>query len=190
MVVAEQERTDEQLMIQVAQNDTAAFRHLYEKYSGHVLGFAGRIIQDRTAAEDIVQETFWRMWHYSHAFDPAQGSFTNWLLGIARNLCLDLLRRRSRLNQQELTENTHTKESLVLPAVDDIAANRLQQERVQAALVRLPREQRDVIEWIFFQGKTRRAIADEQDIPFGTINSRARLALQKLRRVLQTGEDH
>jgi RNA polymerase sigma factor (sigma-70 family) len=190
MVVAEQKQTDEQLMVQVAQSDTVAFRHLYEKYSGHVLGFATKLIRDQVAAEDIVQETFWRMWRYSHAFDPDQGSLTNWLLGIARNLCLDLLRRRSRLIHLELTENSHAKESFLLPAIDDIASNRIQHERVQAALIRLPREQRDVIEWIFFQGKTRRAIADEQNIPFGTINTRARLALKKLRHALQIGDEY
>jgi RNA polymerase sigma factor (sigma-70 family) len=190
MVEAELACTDEQLMGRVAQQDTAAFRQLYEKYAGHVLGFATRMIRDQTAAEDIVQETFWRIWRYSHAFDTTQGQFTNWLLGITRNLCLDLLRQRASVHHQELTENTQGKDRLLLPTVDDIAANRVLQERVQAALVHLPREQRDVVEWIFFQGKTRRTIAEEQNIPFGTINTRARLALKKLRHALDPTDDY
>jgi RNA polymerase sigma factor (sigma-70 family) len=190
MVDSEPARIDEKLMAQVAQRDTAAFRQLYDKYAGHILGFASKMIGDRAAAEDIVQETFWRMWRYGHAFDITQGSFANWLMGIARNLCIDLLRQRARNAHQELTDNTRPPDRLLLPAVDDLAAKQMQQERVQAAIVRLPREQRDVIEWIYYQGKTRRAIADEQNIPFGTINTRARLALKKLRHALQTGDEH
>ncbi len=190
MAEAELASTDEQLMVRVSQQDTSAFGQLYDRYAGHVLGFATKMVRDQVAAEDIVQETFWRMWRYSHAFDTSQGNFTNWLLGIARNLCLDLLRQRSRIHHQELTENTQDKDRLLIPAVDDVAANRLLQERVQAALIRLPREQRDVVEWIFFQGKTRRAIAEEQNIPFGTINTRARLALTKLRHALDPKDDY
>jgi RNA polymerase sigma-70 factor (ECF subfamily) len=112
------------------------------------------------------------------------------LFRIARNLAIDLLRRR-KFTLESLHIGTTIERHLVAEHdVVETAWVSLQQEQVHLALAELPPEQRDVINWIYFQGKTRREIAQEKEIPFGTINTRAKLALDKLRRALQAQGYH
>jgi RNA polymerase sigma-70 factor (ECF subfamily) len=138
-----------------------------------------------------MQETFWRIWHNASSFNLQRGSFPNWMFGIARNLSIDILRRGQKIQMHALPE-MHQEHAMLSHHytddhdVADAALVLLRHEKVHSALAELPTEQRDVVEWIYFQGKTRRQIAQEQDIPFGTINTRARLALDRLKRVLQT----
>lgn len=183
------ELNDEQLMQHVSRKDVPAFRQLYERYGGRVLGLSIKIVGDRALAEEITQETFWRIWHHAEAFHTTRGTFQNWLFGIARNLAIDTLRRHRQLHLEPFVEVHANGEGRTRPLQDeqDVVESALlsvQQGHVQEALACLPEEQRQVIDWIYFQGKTRREIALEMGIPFGTINTRARLALQKLRHAL------
>ncbi len=180
---------DEQLLWRVVQGEKAAFKKLYDRYSPRVMGLSLRITGDRALAEEVTQETFWRVWRNAASFNQARGSYQNWMFGIARNLAIDIVRRQ-KMQLEPLHDGSDTEETSArrLAAADDVpeaAWTSLQQKQVQLALAELPPEQRDVIEWIYFQGKTRREIAEGKNIPFGTINTRARLALDKLRRVLQ-----
>jgi RNA polymerase sigma-70 factor, ECF subfamily len=184
------ELSDEQLMAQVIENDMAAYKILYERYKRSVLGLSYKILGDRASAEEVMQETFWRIWNNASSFDLQRGSFPNWMFGIARNLSIDIVRRGQKVQMQTLPDqdHEHAESSPQLKDdhnVADVALALIQHKQVQIAMNELPTEQRDVVEWIYFQGKTRRQIAQEQDIPFGTINTRARLALDKLKRVLQ-----
>lgn len=184
------ELTDEQLMALVIKQDMAAYRTLYERYKRAVLGLAYKILGDRAAAEEVMQETFWRIWDSAASFDTQRGSLPNWMFGIARNLSIDIVRRGQKIKMQALPD-LHLDHVEVTPHyqdehnVADAALLLLRHKQVHTALTELPAEQRDVVEWIYFQGKTRRQIAQEMDIPFGTINTRAKLALDKLKRVLQ-----
>lgn len=184
------ELRDEALLRLVGRGDVAAFRTLYERHGARVNGLCYKILGDVALAEEVTQETFWRVWRHVDGFEAARGSFQNWMFGIARNLAIDVLRRRKRMPVEPLHPARPDRDAAgrQLPAAHDVVETAwasLQQEQVQAALAELPPEQRQVIEWIYFQGKTRREIAQEEDIPFGTINTRARLALDKLRRALQ-----
>ena len=184
------ELSDEQLMARVIKQDMAAYKTLYERYKRAVLGLSYKILGDRAVAEEIMQETFWRIWHNAASFNGQRGSFANWMFGIARNLSIDIVRRGQKVKMQALPDLHHdqVESSLHYKAdhdVADTAVSLLRHEQVHLAMTALPEEQRDVVEWIYFQGKTRRQIAQEHDIPFGTINTRARLALDKLKRALQ-----
>lgn len=169
--------------------DIVAFRDLYDKYSPAVLGLSYRIVRNRALAEDIVQETFWRIWHNSAQYDLAKGRFTSWMFGIARNLSIDALRRNKRVSLQPVfEEQTQDKNQETEKSDDediaDLAWAEVRHREIRSLIQLLPREQLDVIIWIYFQGKTRREISKEQSIPFGTVNTRARLALKKLQTML------
>lgn len=184
------ESSDEELLHHVARGEVAAFRVLYERHGARVTGLCYKILGDVALAEEVAQETFWRVWRHVDGYEGSRGSFQNWMFGIARNLSIDLLRRRRRvqvepLHASPLSESRGKRQLASAHDVAETAWASLRQSQVQAALAELPPEQRQVIDWIYFQGKTRREIAEDEAIPFGTINTRARLALDKLRRALQ-----
>lgn len=182
--------SDEELMRRVTNEDVPAYRTLYDRYGPVVKGLAYKILRDEAVAEEIMQETFWRVWDNATSFDCDRGTFTNWMFGIARNLAIDTLRRGRNIAWHSLpvSDVEQAEYSTQLQSSQDVFESTwlsMRHSQVRTALTELPEEQRDVINWIYFQGKTRRQIAEEQNIPFGTINTRARLALEKLKRSLQ-----
>ena len=170
--------------------DVVAFRTLYDKYSSAMLGLSYKIVGNRALAEDIVQETFWRIWQNAHQFDPSKGRFTSWMFGIGRNLSIDALRKNKRVTLQPVFDEQTQDEAMDSQTsenedVADLAWAKVRHREIRSVMQHLPSEQMDVLIWIYFHGKTRREIAAEQNIPFGTINTRARLALKKLHALLE-----
>lgn len=178
--------SDEQLIAQVARGDTAAYEMLYDRYCSAGMGLALKITGDLALAEEVVQEAFWRVWRKADLFQNQRGAFTSWFFGIARNLSIDMLRRQ-RTQGQPTDEAEKIIEQLADPSpeVPEEAWLRAKHEQMRAAIETLPREQRDVIEMAYFRGMTRQEIASATGEPLGTIHTRARLALQKLRDELQ-----
>ena len=177
---------DEQLIALVQRGDEAALSMLYDRYAPVVLGLLTRIIGEPAVAEEALQEVFWRVWDKSSSFDPSKASFKTWLFTIARRLAIDTLRRRN-VRPQPLISDSAEMIIESQPAEINIPneVNRsLNASTVHSALSGLPSEQRQVIELAYFQGKTRREIADETDIPLGTIHTRARLALKRMHKIL------
>ena len=184
------EQSDEQLMKCVAEGDVAAYQILYNRHASSVLGLSYRIVGDRATAEEMMQETFWRIWTKADTFSNRRGSFPNWMFGIARNLSIDFVRRQKKIVMEPIPDpqSNRAETSPHLKSDHNVAEsawNLIKHERVRGALAQLSTDQRNVVEWIYFQGKTRRQIAKEQNIPFGTINTRAKLALKKLQHVLE-----
>jgi RNA polymerase sigma-70 factor (ECF subfamily) len=180
------ERSDEQLIAQVARGDTAAYETLYDRYAAVVMGLALKITGDSSLAEEVLQETFWRVWRKADLFQNQRGAFTSWFFGIARNLSIDVLRRqltqgRPASESEKIMENTADSS----PSVPESAWLKLKHEQMRTAIESLPKEQRSVIEMAYFLGMTRQEIATATGEPLGTIHTRARLALQKLRDELQ-----
>ena len=180
------EWSDEQLIAQVARGDTAAYELLYDRYCSMVMGLALKITGDRSLAEEVVQETFWRVWRKADLFQTQRGAFTSWFFGITRNLSIDVLRRQ-KTQVQPVNETDQIIEQTADPSTDVPEAAWLRQKRqqMQMAIETLPDEQRSVIEMAYFRGMTRQEIAQATGEPLGTIHTRARLALQKLRDQLQ-----
>lgn len=181
--------SDEILAAQVASGDRAALETLYEHHAATVLGISLKIIGDRAAAEDVLQETFWRVWQSAVTYQSQRGPFTGWLFRIARNLAIDAYRRRS-VRPQAITETGDANPILDrIPDPDmDVekqAQSNLKTQQVRNALAALPREQRQVIEMAYFYGMKRQEIAEVTGEAPGTIHTRARLGLQKLRRELE-----
>jgi RNA polymerase sigma-70 factor (ECF subfamily) len=176
--------TDDQLMGRVAGKDAAALEVLYDRYAPVVMGVAMRILSERSMAEDIVQETFLRVWRSATSFDRLRGSFLGWLVRIARNLAIDQYRHFA---GRSPTDRSQPEAELPEDPVDpdaDVAENAwtaIRRQQVKAALGTLPSAQRQVLELAFFKGLTRQEIAEATGEALGTVHTRARLGLQKLR---------
>ena len=182
------EVTDEQLMGRAAHGDAAALEELYDRYAATVMGLARRIVSDQALAEEVVQETFWRVWRSADSFQAQRGAFAGWLFGIARNLAIDSCRRRSARPQPMLDHDDNPAIEQTPDLVVDVAESAwtaIKHQQVRAALAELPPDQRRVIELAYFGGLTRQEIAAATGEPLGTIHTRARLALKKLRETLQ-----
>ena len=180
---------DEILAARVARGDAAALEALYDRYASTVLGVALKVIGDQGAAEEVLQETFWRVWRSAATFQSQRGSFTSWLFRITRNLAIDAYRRRN-VRPQSMRDADDTESVLdKTPDPDaDVAEQTqaiLKNRQVRNALTALPQVQRQVIELAYFFGMTRQEIAEATGEALGTIHTRARLGLQKLREELE-----
>lgn len=179
--------SDEALMALVARGEDGALASLYDRYSRTVYGLSLRILGSAEQAEEIVQETFWRVWNRSATFQSGNGQFAPWLFGIARNLCIDELRRR----RARPATGRGGDELLLLsipdaqPQVEDLTWEAERRRLILGALADLPADQRQVVELAYFGGLSQREIADQLRSPLGTVKTRIRLALQKLKGVLQ-----
>lgn len=178
---------DEALLARVAAGDARALETLYDRYSGVVYGTALRILGAAELAEEVVQETFWRVWRRSGTFQPSRGQVSSWILGIAHNLAIDELRRqRARPNPVYDEEDRPVLRDLEDSRMD-VASAALEEEQrrlISAALDQIPAEQREAIELAYFGGLSQSEIAARLHNPLGTIKTRIRLGLQKLREIL------
>ncbi|MCA9847403.1 MAG: sigma-70 family RNA polymerase sigma factor [Dehalococcoidia bacterium] len=174
----------------LGRGDIQALEQLYDRYSALVFSVSLRVLHDPQLAEDVVQEVFLRLWRQPASFDPGRGRFISWLMSVTRNRALDELRRVSRRNRSEDQEDD---ESNPLDAVatsdrmDDPALGaelREQREAVRTAMTRLPPEQRRAIELAYFSGLTQAEISDVTGDPLGTVKTRIRLGMRKLRDAL------
>jgi RNA polymerase sigma-70 factor, ECF subfamily len=182
---------DEDLVQRMSQGDVAALEALYDRYARAVFSFAVRIVRDPRIAEEILQEAFMRSWQQAARFELSKGSFPSWLLSITHNLAIDELRKSQRRPQRaDLVDISDVLRGEVdeSASVEEAAeANELRVE-IRAAMDRLPGPQQRVIELAYFEGLTQREIAAFLDEPLGTIKTRMRLGMQKLKELLAEQE--
>jgi len=165
-----------QLIARVRARDAAAFERLYDAYHRLVYGVAMRVLGERSGAEDVTQAVFMKVWNAPEKF--ASGNLAGWLVRVARNSALDLLRNRSR-QPVELPEHSALDDG---PEAEVFA--RLDALSVRSALEQLPPEQREPIESGFFGGLTHEEIARNSGVPLGTVKTRIRSGLLRLRATL------
>ncbi len=153
---------------------------------------AGRILGDRSEAEDVLQIVFTRVWQEAGRYDPAKGSPSSWLLSWVRNGAIDRLRRREAL--QRATVNSATNAPAADAHHDDHGHDHSaeERERLAKAVASLPADQRQVIELAYFEGLSQTQIAQRLGEPLGTVKTRVRLGMTKLRQALPvlSGEAH
>ena len=178
---------DQALMARIADGDSRALDALYDRYSRAVYGVALRILGESELAEDVVQETFWRVWRRARTFQSGRGKVAAWIFGIAHNLSVDELRRqrsrpRSVYDTDEMPVLRDREDSRM-----DVVADALENERgrlIGAALQHISADQREAIELAYFGGLSQSEIAERLQSPIGTIKTRIRLGLRKLRDLL------
>lgn len=168
--------SDQELMTRVAARDRDAFAELYDRFAPQVFGLALHFLNIHGDAEDVLQETFLQVWDQAHRFDPARSPPDGWVLMIARSRAVDRLRQRPAAGP-------------VSDVPDPSASGRTGAEqerreeagRVSAALETLPEEQRTAIRLAFFGGMTHEQIAGRLGVPLGTVKTRIRLGMLRLR---------
>ena len=179
-----QHHHDEQtLLARMQAGEQAAVGELYDLYAGTLYGLAYRITGNAADAEEVVLDAFTQAWRQAHRYDPARGSVAAWLVTIARTRALDRRRRQRPLN--ELQQESWA----ALPFAEDPEAVATQSEQaagIRALLNRLPAPQRQVLVLAFYQGMSHYEIAAHLGEPLGTVKTRARSGLQKLRAWLPT----
>lgn len=164
--------------------DRTAFSQLFDHFAPRVKAFMRRSGLSDGAAEELAQETLIIVWRKAALFDPASTGPSAWIFTVARNLRIDALRRERRSASND-TNDINTEFLLdESPRADAVLAATQADGRVRAALADLTEEQRRVVELSFYQEKAHAEIADELGIPLGTVKSRLRLAMNKLRGIL------
>jgi RNA polymerase sigma-70 factor (ECF subfamily) len=182
---------DSALVASVARGSARALEHLYERYSRGVYSLALRLLGDTAAAEEVVQETFLKLWRQPKAYQPARGRLLPWLLGVAHHHAVDMLRRRQLEQRHRATSNGDGTaaglEDLGLASADSDPQLRAggfdQSDAIGRALAELPPEQRLPLELAYYRGMTQFEVATLLSVPLGTIKTRMRLGLQQLRKV-------
>ncbi|HEX7336893.1 MAG TPA: sigma-70 family RNA polymerase sigma factor [Gemmatimonadales bacterium] len=173
----------------MADGDEAALAALYDGWAGRVHTLALWILKDPDDAEDVVEETFWQAWRTASRYDGQRASGSTWLMMIARSRALDRLRARRRwadwsgdpANTHEVAEGRSAAE---IPDARSEAVER--QDAVALAMQGLPPEQREALELAFFAGLSHSEISSRLAQPLGTVKTRIRLAMQKLRQGLDS----
>lgn len=172
------DRDIDEIMARVRARDPDAFESLYDAYHRLVYGVAFRMLGDVSAAEDLTQAVFLKIWSTPELFRG--GNFAAWVVRVTRNRALDVIRARSSRAESELPETLPEADS-----IEDVAFAKLDAEQLRSALETLSPEQREPIELGFFGGITHEEIARRTGIPLGTIKTRIRSGLRKLRSALE-----
>jgi RNA polymerase sigma-70 factor (ECF subfamily) len=178
---------DIELIRRMTKGETPALRELYARHAQLVYGLAWRILGDKEAAEEICQDVFLRAWEKADTYRSEKAQVRTWLARIARNRAIDVLRRRGS-HEAHVRDVWDEMKSAALEALPDPASPVETGEtraRVLAAIRSLPQEQREALSLAFFQGQTHRQIADATGEPLGTVKSRIRGAMLKLRELLK-----
>lgn len=173
---------DEDLLVRVDGGDAEAFEVIYDRHSRVAFSLAFRLMGERQAAEDLVQDAFLAAWRNAAAYSPTRGSVRNWLLSIVHNRGIDRLRTiQAQSRRQEALEQIERRR----PPADDAAiegVGRVMADSVREHLGALPREQVEVLTLAYYGGFTHQEIAQMLDLPLGTVKGRMRLGLERLRR--------
>lgn len=168
------------LLTQIQRGDEEALVALHARYANLVYSVAYRVLNDQMAAEEVTQDTFMRVWRKSNLFDPEKGRFVTWLLTVTRRLAIDRLRQWQRREPQRATlfidENPQLWEQVL--AIDGYTDLR---GTLVSAIRELPESQREAIELAYFYGMSHSDIAEYLQTPLGTVKTRIRQGMQKLR---------
>jgi RNA polymerase sigma-70 factor (ECF subfamily) len=173
---------DDVLLQRIAERDRAAFEALYKRYARPVYALALRRLGDREGAQEAVQETFAAVWRSARSFRPERGAASSWLYAIARNAVVDRFRSRP----EPVAEPPETVSEQAGP--HERAEQQWLAWRVHSALAQLPDRERRVLELAYWSGLSQSEVAEQLEIPLGTVKTRTRSGLARLERLLE-GED-
>lgn len=182
-----EEISDENLIRAIAGGAVWAMEPLYQRYSRVLYSLAYRMVSDHQIAEDLLQDAFLAVWRRATSYSPQSGAVRSWLISIVHHRTIDYLRsvRRRSVLKEATWEEVERDERTAQPDAWDEAWQSIQSAQVREALMRLPTEQRLVIELAYFQGWTHSEIAEGCQIPLGTVKARMRLGIMHLKRVLE-----
>ena len=178
---------DHQLLARVSDQEPNALDALYSRYASAVYSLAMFMLKDTGLAEEATQDIFLNIWLKSGSFKPDRGQPKTWIMSVAHHRIIDLIRSRRRTTAITVASDSEDLERIPaanLP-IDEQVERKLERERIQKSLATLPEAQREVIRMAYFDGYSQSEIAALLNQPLGTVKTRVRLAMQKLRLVLQ-----
>lgn len=179
------ELADAQLLAAMAEKQQWALAELYDRHAGVLYRLALKILEEPALAQDVLHDAFLIAWHKAALYDETRGNVRAWLIVLCRNLAIDRYRVKMNLaSRRVVMENA---EELLLQAEANPEKDAITSEDgrlISLALNKLPKEQREVIELAYFRGMSQQEIADATGTPLGTVKTRTRQALQKLRESL------
>lgn len=172
--------SDESLLAGLAAGNPDPATAFVRRFQSRVYGLAFAMLRDRQQADDVAQETFVRAWRYAATYDPRRGTVAGWVLSIARNTAIDVTRvkRASRVDLDAVMSELDLSAPDPMPAFAD-------RERIRGAVAALPDEQRRALVLAVYAGRTAREISELDGVPLGTVKTRIRAALTKLRSTLE-----
>ncbi len=180
------EESAEALMSAVAESrDRDAFVRLFERFGPRVKGYLMRQGADRTSAEDLAQDVMLTVWQRAAQFDRNKATFSTWVFTIARNRRIDSLRRA---NRPKIDPEDPALVREPSDPADEVVDAAQKSKHLNAAVAQLPEDQKRLLRLAYFEDKSHSVIAEELDLPLGTVKSRLRLAMTKLRTALETLE--
>jgi RNA polymerase sigma factor (sigma-70 family) len=171
--------SEEELVLSLRNREKIAIEALYDMYSASLFGVISRIIPDTAVAEDVLQETFVKIWHSFSGYNSEKGRLFTWMVNIARNLSIDKVRSKDFKNQnknQELENN--------VPFIDEQRNTVYKPELlgIRELVSTLKPEQKSILDLVYFKGYTHVEAAEELGLPLGTIKTRLRMAILQLRK--------
>lgn len=179
--MSQQENIPErELITRLQQNDREAYEYLYDHYSDALYGLLCRIAGDEETASDLLQDTFVKIWKSIGSYDPARGKLFTWMLNICRNLAIDKIRSKDFNNQRK----NHSAE-IVVNELGKMKTDPVRPEHIGLAelITKLDENERFLIDLMYFKGYTQSEIAEEFNIPLGTVKTRLRSATINLRKI-------
>ena len=179
---------DDALIRLVALRRSDALSALYDRYSRLVFSLALHVVGDRETAEEITQDVFYRVWENAATYRSDQAKLTTWMTSITRYRAIDILRKRKIRPERDSLDWEDVELELNsggLDSPEELTDLALQQHRVRVAIAALPQDQQDVLALAYFQGLSHSQIAERLGQPLGTVKTRIRLAMQRLRDLLK-----
>jgi RNA polymerase sigma-70 factor (ECF subfamily) len=188
--VSDQHQTDDELWHGLHRRDGAAFAALYDRYARPAFSLALRLLHDHALAEDVIQDVFITLWNRPSVYSPTRGRFLPWLLSVTHHRAVDALRSRSKHLRRQVSDSQRdlaldlTPDQHYLSDPADHVLLGADMSSVGRALATLPPEQREALALSLLSGLTHTEIAAQLDLPLGTIKTRLRLGLRKVRSAL------
>jgi RNA polymerase sigma-70 factor (ECF subfamily) len=182
---------DRLIVQRMAQGDGAALAELYDRHGRAVYSLAVRILSDHGEAEDLTQDVFALAWRNAAKYDASRGVVAAWLLVTTRTRAIDRLRARRVRPSAASADDVRRLDAIpdAAASVEMIAADRQMAERVREAMVHLPAEQREALELAYFEGLSHSEIGERTGNPLGTIKTRIRTGLTRLRQAMSIGKE-
>jgi RNA polymerase sigma factor (sigma-70 family) len=171
--------SEEELVLALRNHEKIAIEALYDMYSSSLFGVISRIVIDTATAEDVLQETFVKIWNSFSSYSTEKGRLFTWMVNVARNLAIDKIRSKDFKNQNKNQELENNVTSI------DAQRNTIYQPEllgIKDLVQKLKPEQKSILDLVYFKGYTHVEAAEELGIPLGTIKTRLRMAIQELRK--------